>query len=182
MSSFPDVYETVNNITDTGIQYFFVSEGVTDVIKAVQYSYVLDFHGWRVYNLGFGDYHADTDSISDDLTTNNGDPFRVFHTVLGTIPQFFKTYSDAMTMVWGSDSKEDYQEKCRLSCKKKCSGGPCKNAHRRINIYRNFVNKNLETLTQEYFLYGGTLPYDNQIIIEDYIKDKPYASVLLRKK
>ena len=27
MSTFPDVYETVDNITSTGIQYFFFSEG-----------------------------------------------------------------------------------------------------------------------------------------------------------
>jgi len=49
MSAFPDIYETVGNITDTGIQYFFVSEGEADIIKAVQYAYVLDFQGRRVY-------------------------------------------------------------------------------------------------------------------------------------
>jgi hypothetical protein len=70
--------------------------------------YVLDFRGRRVYNLGFGDYDLDTDSISDDLTTNNGDPYKVFHTVLHTIPQFFETYSDAMMMVLGSDPTVPY--------------------------------------------------------------------------
>ena len=70
--------------------------------------YVLDFRGQRVYNLGFGDYDLDTDSISDDLTTNNGDPYKVFHTVLHTIPQFFETYSDAMMMVLGSDPTVPY--------------------------------------------------------------------------
>jgi hypothetical protein len=35
--------------------------------------------------LGFGDYDLENDKIVDDINTNNGDAFKVFNTVLGTI-------------------------------------------------------------------------------------------------
>ncbi len=181
MSAFPHIYETIDNITETGIQYFFMSEGKSDIIKAAQYTYVWDFDGRRVYNLGFGDYDPNTDSISDDLTTNNGDPYKVFHTVLDTIPKFFKTYEDAMMIVWGSDSKQDFQDNCRLACKKKCRPAECKNAHRRINIYRNYVDKNYDSLKNQYEFYGGSIDTENQLFIEYYIKSKNYSSVLVKK-
>ena len=182
MSTFSDIYETINNVTENGIQFFFVSEGKSDIIKAVQYSYVLDFRGKKVYNLGFGDYDPDTDSIVDNLASNNGDPYKVFNTVLNTILQFFSVYENAMMMVWGSDSKQEFQENCHIACKKKCPPTECRNAHRRINIYRNYVNKNYDTLTKEYQFFGGSITVENQIFIEDYVKWKDYTSVLLRKK
>jgi hypothetical protein len=182
MSTFPDIYETVDNITSTGIQYFFFSEGKSDIVKAVQYAYILDFQGKRVFNLGFGDYDPDTDTISDDLTTNNGDPYKVFHTVLNTIPRFFTTYEDEMMMVRGSDSTQDFMDNCRPSSRKKCRPNECKNAHRRINIYRGYVDKNFDNLTKEYKFYGGSADIENQMLVEDYIKGKQYITVLLTKK
>lgn len=181
MSAFHHVYETIDKPTETGIQYFFMSKGIIDIIKAVEYTYVWDFDGGQVYNLGFGDYDPDTNSILDESVSNNGDPYKIFHTVLDTIPKFFKSHEEAMVIVWGSDSKQDFQDNCRLSCKKECRPAECKNAHRRINIYRNYVNKNYNILTKQYKFYGGAINIENQIFIESYVKGKYYSSVLLKK-
>jgi hypothetical protein len=62
-----------------------------------------------------------------------------------------------MMMVWGSDSTKEYQSNCYLSCKKDCAPYACKNAHRRITIYRNYVNKNLAVLSLDYKFYGGSI-------------------------
>jgi len=43
----------------------------------------------------------------------------VFNTVLHTVPDFFTKYPNDIIIVSGSDSKDDFSEKCRLTCKKK---------------------------------------------------------------
>src|SRR5258707_986187 len=96
MSQFTDAYDTVETVTDSGIRYFFLSEGKGSIIKIIQYTYIQDLLGRKLYNLGFGDYDLRTGSILDDLTPNNGDPYRIFHTVLSTIPSFFNIFPNAM--------------------------------------------------------------------------------------
>ena len=90
MSNVPNIYETIADVTETGVQYFFISKGTSNIIKAIQYSHALDFQDKKVYNLGFGDYDSKTNSIDDDVISNNGDAYRIFHTVLNTIPHFSK--------------------------------------------------------------------------------------------
>jgi hypothetical protein len=85
-------------------------------------------------------------------------------------------------MIKGSDSVAAYPEKCRLNCKKKCIPPTCKNAHRRINIYKSFLNKNFEQLSQEYAFWGGIINDENQEIIEEYKLINNYSSVLFIKK
>lgn len=182
MSNPGTFYDVEKSITETGIQYVFVSEGENDIIKAIQYSYVQMFMDRSLYNLGFGDYDAQTDTISDDSNSNNGDHYKVFNTVLSTIPNFFDNYPDAMMAVQGSDSKPEYLEKCRLTCKKKCIEGECRNSHWRINIYQSYVDKNYDALEVEYKFYGGKRGADNQIVIDDYEKGKRYDTVLLFRK
>jgi hypothetical protein len=182
MNTVGTIYDTEENISEDGIQYFFVSKGRNDIFKVVQYLYVQDFLGRKVYNLGFGNYDAENDLIVDDEITNNGDHYRVFNTVLSTIPNFFKTYEDAMMMVQGSDSKLEFIEKCRQTCKRKCGDERCKNSNRRIRLYRNYVNKNYSALTEEFVFYGGNRNIDNHIVIEAYQKDEKYDSLFLEKK
>ena len=181
MSHFTDAYDTVEEVTDTGIHYFFMSEGKKDIVKAIHYMYVRDLMGKRVYNLGFGNYDPATDRIIDDLTPNNGDHYPIFHTVLSTIPGFFRTYPDAMMMVQGSDSTQRYIMNCRLTCKKKCNGRVCRNAHRRINLYRNYVEKNYGTLNKEYIFLGSKTNVEDQPITEPFQKGKNYYTILLHK-
>jgi hypothetical protein len=80
-------------------------------------------------------------------------------------------------MVRGSDSEQDFQDNCRISCKKKCRPTECKNAHRRINIYRGYVDKNFESLTKEYKFYDGHTNIENQMLIENYTKGNQYFSI-----
>ncbi|HEV2481885.1 MAG TPA: hypothetical protein VGS79_19595 [Puia sp.] len=117
MSNYPYTYNTIAGAIEHGIQFLFVSRGKVNIIKAVRYVYALDLKGKPVYNLAFGDYDLRTDTFIDDQISNNGDTYRVFHTVLSTIPHFFSVHPDAMMMVWGSDSTKSYQENCHLSCK-----------------------------------------------------------------
>jgi hypothetical protein len=74
------------------------------VFKMIEYSYAFDHQERKVYNLAFGDYSFKTGSFSDHPVTNNGDSYQVYHTVLITIPHFFRAFEDAMLMVRGSDS------------------------------------------------------------------------------
>jgi hypothetical protein len=175
-------YEIEESVTESGIQYSFMSEGKTDIIKVIEYSYVQDFMNKPLYNLGFGDYDAENDKIFDSSVSNNGDHYKVFNTVLNTIPSFFDHYQNAVMIVQGSDSKSDFLNKCKITCKKKCPAGECKNSHRRINVYRSYVDKNYDTLIEDYTFYGGEINADNQMIIESYQKGKKYDSVLLLKK
>lgn len=181
MSNVPNLYETASNVTENGALFFFVSKGNSDIIKAVQYSHVLDFEGRMVFNLGFGDYDPVADSILDEVISNNGDAYKVFNTVLSTIPYFFTVFKDAMMMVSGSDSRQEYQDICRQTCRKKCSSDQCKNAHRRINLYRSYVNKNFLELSKHYKFYAGTVENENQIFIEDYSNNTHFNYVFLTK-
>lgn len=182
MSSYPYIYNTVTGAIENGIQFLFISKGEVNIVKAVRYVYALDFRGRPVYNLAFGDYDLQTGTLFDDQTSNNGDAYHVFRTVLATVPQFFLSYPDAMLMVWGSDSTKKYQENCRRSCKKNCTTDICKNAHRRITIYRNYINKNLTELSTDYKFYGGSMNNENQIVVEDYKKNRQYPAIIIRKK
>ena len=181
MSSMPNLYETVSKVTETSVLYFFVSRGDCHIIKAVQYSHVLNFDGKKVFNLGFGDYDPVTDSILDEVISNNGDAYKVFNTVLSTIPYFFAVFRDAIVMVSGSDSRPGFRDICRLSCTKKCSPDQCTKLHRRINLYRNYVNRNFFELSKQYKFYTGTIENENQLFIEDYRSDSLFAYIFLSK-
>lgn len=97
-------YDTQENVTDEGIQYTFISEGIIDIFKVIEYVYVRDFLGKKLYNLGFGDYDVQKGVILDGVISNNGDHYRIFNTVLNTIPIFFENYPNAIMIVQGSDS------------------------------------------------------------------------------
>ena len=159
-----------------------MSEGKKDVFKTIDYSYFLDHQGEKVYNLAFGDYVLGDDSFADNITTNNGDPYKVYQTVLATIPYFFQTYADAMLMVQGSDSTQQFFNNCHLTCNRKCPSGECRKAHRRISIYRNYIDKNLDSLIREYEFFGNMGSNVNQILIEKYVKGKKYLMVFLKKR
>ena len=70
-------------------------------------------NGKQVFNLGFGDYDITTDTLDDKINSNNGDHYRVFNTVLSTIPTFFDAYKGAILMVNGSDGTQKFVEFCK---------------------------------------------------------------------
>lgn len=86
-----------------------------------------------------------------------------------------------MVMVAGSDSIDSYPQKCWPNCKKKCVPSVCKNANRRITIYKNFVNKNWELLAKEYKFWGGFKLNDFQGYMEEYKTLNKYQVVYFQK-
>ncbi len=119
MNSFQDVYSTREyHIAQGTLRYYFVSKGKKDIVKAVQYQYVRHFDDRPLFNLGFGDYNPETGTVSDEEISNNDDQYKVFHTVLNTIPRLFDAYGDVILLVQGSDSKPEFIDKCRLGCYK----------------------------------------------------------------
>jgi len=182
MAGFYNIYETNETATDNSVKYLFISSGDNDIIKAIEYRYVQDFNDSPLYNLGFGDYNIDDDEIDDQSNSNNGDVYPVFYTVLSTIPMFFVHKPEAVMMVQGSDNSNEYTEKCKPTCKKKCINNICRNLNRRIKAYRHYVNKNYEMLQKEYEFFGGLRIAGSRIITEKYEVGKEYDSIFCKKR
>jgi hypothetical protein len=182
MNNFQNVYHTREyQVANDLLQFYFVSKGEKDIVKVVQYQYVKDFDGRPLFNLGFGDYDMERGTFSDEEISNNNDHYKVFHTVLNTVPRLFDAFGNIILMAQGSDSRQEYIDKCRGSCSKKCNDGPCKNAHRRISIYRGFVNKHFEDLSENYSFLGSE-GIENQKLIEPYQQWKKYKAVFVMRK
>jgi len=56
MKGVENIYQMEENVSSNGMNFFFISKGKADIVKIVQYLYVQDLNGTKVYNLGFGDY------------------------------------------------------------------------------------------------------------------------------
>lgn len=163
------------------ILYYFISEGNSKLIKAIQYLYVADIKDHKVYNFAFGDYDQKNEEINDSVNTDNGDVYKVFNTVLSTVPLFFESMPDAMLIVQGSDSTAEFSYKCRMTCVRRCDD-KCKKSHRRIHIYSGYVNKNFDELGKEFTFYGGINGTDNKIVTKEYVPGEKYDAVLVLKK
>ena len=176
-------YPTIEEKYDSKkiIRYYFISVGNKKIVKAVQYDYIKNINNIPLYNLGFGDFNRETGQISDNEISNNNDQYTVFHTVLNTIPRLFETCGNIILMVQGSDSKPEFKENCTMTCTRKCKTGECKKAHRRMNIYRNFLDKNLDQLSNQYLFWGGDGIEDYKLLAP-YEKGKNYMTVITSKK
>src|SRR5688572_28787008 len=113
-------YEVIRKSSEDRIRFYFISSGKRRIIKVVDFVRLKEFEDLEVYNLGFGDYNVDTNLMEDQLYTHNGDERKVFNTVLNTILIFFQHYPLKMLIIRGSDSKEEFKEKCRITCTKNC--------------------------------------------------------------
>ncbi len=175
-------YPTLENRSESSIRFYFVSTGEQTIVKAIDYTQVGTYEGKRVFNLAFGDYDELENRIIDSSHSNNGDVYRVFYTVLDTIPKFFATFKEEIMMVQGSDSQPGYLEKCKLTCRKNClNSASCKNKDKRINIYRNYVNREYASLIEEYSFFGG---FQTQFgtTFEPYEVEKKYDAVFVIRK
>lgn len=182
MTGFQDIYD-INEYQKgvDNLRYYFVSKGEKDIIKIVQYQHVKQFGGFPLFNFGFGDYDLETGNLSDKEMSNNKDHYKVFHTVLETVPRFFDIYGDVMLMVQGSDSSSEFIEHCKANCSRKCNDNDCKKSHRRINVYRGFLDKNFDILSEKYIFKGGKGMEDHNLI-EDYRKGEKYNAIFVSKK
>ncbi|MEB2777436.1 hypothetical protein SYJ56_19130 [Algoriphagus sp. D3-2-R+10] len=147
--------------------------------KIVEHSFIETRGNRKVYNLGFGDFNVETGQVIDDEVFNMGDGRIVLNTVLSTIPLFFDKNPDDAMIVQGSDSRDDFPDKCRMTCNKSCNGN-CKKKHQRIRIYCNFLDKNFKELVKEYIFFG--LSESKGLDFEQYIPGNSYKSVLIYKK
>lgn len=176
-----NAYEFQQEKSVSELTFFFISEGSKEIIKVVQYSFIRILDGTPVYNLGFGDYDIENEMMHDNVNTNNGDAYKVFNTVLNTIPVFFTYHPGAMLMVQGSDGRPEFTVTCRLTCVKKCQKD-CKNYNRRLNVYKGYVNKNFIQLSVDYQFFGGKWFAFQGIVMEPYLIKNDYEAVFVLKK
>ena len=174
----PEIRSSENNI-----QFVFISKGKTTIFKAIEYAFVNSLGTKNVFNLGFGDYDPVTKVTRDDILSNNDDSYKVFNTVLNSIPVFFNKYPDALLMVEGSDSKPEFAKACKQNlCNKRCrTAEGCKNKNRRIKLYTNYVSKNWDILSREYKFYGGINNQNNELDIVDFEPNNNYQVVFVIK-
>lgn len=163
------------------IQFIFASTGSTTIIKTIEYSPITVIEGTVIYNLGFGDFDEATGTLFDDVDSNNGDMYTVFNTVLHTVPIFFQTISDCAIVVSGSDSHDEFEEKCRSKCeRRKClNNNICKKKDQRIKTYRYYIDKNFESLSEEYLFYGKN---KSDSSFSEYVPFVEYDDILVYKK
>lgn len=173
-------YELIEHKTDDKLKFFFKSTGKSTLIKTIEYAPIGYLDTKRVYNLAFGDYDRKNDQINDSVNTENGDVYKIFNTVLTSVPLFFSFFTDSIIIVQGSDSRPDFADECKLTCRKRCLDH-CKNEHRRINIYRYYVNSNFKDLSTDFAFYGGFNSITDKMNIEKYIPYKKYDAVLVMK-
>lgn len=178
MRSIP-TYRTI--VIDKGddniLKYLFESTGEKNIIKVIEYSFIREVSGIKIYNLGFGHYHNGL--LVDDSNSNNGDMRKIFNTVLSTVPKFFREINDAAIFVQGSDSISNFQQKCQPTCKKNCVDY-CKNYNRRIRTYCYYVNKYFTKLNEEYMFFGY-VSNENSIFV-NYLPGNEYLGILVVKK
>jgi hypothetical protein len=174
-----DVFEDFE--PQNGLKFYFKSEGKANIDNAIHYTPITGFDGVRNFNLGFGVYDTDRKLIDDSIITQNGDVYKVFHTVLHTIPRFFELFPKDSLIVRGSDSGRSFVKHCRQNCTKKCTSY-CKNQNRRIRAYRHYVDKNYEDLIEEYTFFGTLKKRMHPSELESYVPKSDYVSILVSKR
>lgn len=177
-------YETTESSDPVSTNYLFFSEGnkgKDEVLKIIQFAYVRDFNNKSIYNLGFGDFDIVAGEMNDESMTDNGDVYKVFNTVLGTIPPFFEKYPNAAILVRGSDGQAEYEHKCRQSCTKKCTEF-CHKFNRRMKLYCNYVSRKLSLFEADYQFIGGIANNKNWFDFEKFTPGKLYDGLLVSRK
>jgi hypothetical protein len=183
MNNYQDIYAITEEqlATRNDYRFYFVSTGKKDINKMIEYEFVKDIENGPLFNLGFGNYNSATDGLLDEVVSCNDDHYKVFYTVLNTIPRLFLAHTDATILVQGSDSMPQFIERCKANCNRNCGNEECKMAHRRIKIYRNFVDKNFDNLSNDY-AFLGSKNVDNFEDAESYQVGEKYISVLVKRK
>lgn len=137
---------------DEELQYFvFTSVGIKgDIKKIVEYSEMNIKH---VYNLSFGDYNEQTDTISDQVITNNGDSLKVLATVASTVYAFTAKQPNAWIFATGSTEV-------------------------RTRLYRMGITNHLAEIQEDFHVYGMRLDET----FEDFVVGEDYIGFLIKRK
>jgi hypothetical protein len=129
----------------------FVSEGPKGRIKKiVEYT---ETSTENVFNLGFGDYDENTNSINDLSVTNNGDSLKVLATVASTVYAFLDKHPNAYVFATGSTSV-------------------------RTRLYRMGITNNLAEINETFVVYG----YTENGNWEEFLVGEDYEAFLITKK
>lgn len=130
---------------DEELYYFeFTSVGIKgEIKKIIEYS---KMNVSNVYNLAFGDYDENTDSINDKVITNNGDSQKVLATVASSVYAFTAKYQDSWIFATGSNEA-------------------------RTRLYRMGITNNLIEIRQDFYVYGMKMDetFEEFIVGEDYL-------------
>lgn len=170
------------------IKYLFESINQytsSQTVKAIEYSNLDATHNsLLIFNLGFGDYDIKTNSFDDSSLTANGDTYKIFNTVLSTVPAFFETFPDSALFISGSDSTDEFEKKCKQNCTRNNCINSCKKRGQRIKTYCNYVNKHYDSLVQEYHILGGVITNKdtNHTSLIEFKKGEIYDALLIYKK
>lgn len=184
MSNIDHRYVT-NLVPDSEVQaYLFLSKGQStdkDIPKIIQYEYVRDLDYRSIYNLGFGDFEVETGKIHDGTMTDNGDVYKIFNTVLSSVPLFYKRYPRDIILVQGSDGRQDFEAECRPNCVKNCTI-VCHKFNRRMKLYCNYLSRKIDIFESEYQFLGGIKNIANWFDFEVFIPGKLYDSIMIFQK
>ena len=115
-------------LTESEAELFkFTSEGIKgDFKKLVVYSQMARK---SIYNLAFGDYDEETNSINDTVITNNNDSQKVLATVASTLYVFTDKHPNVWVYATGSNSA-------------------------RTILYRMGITVNLEEILEDFAVFG----------------------------
>jgi hypothetical protein len=112
----------------------------------------------------------------------DGDIYKVFHTVLSTIPIFLEMHDTAYVIVRASDSDIQFRIDCMKKCSRNCQSGFCRKFERRLKIYRHFVDKYETLLLLNYEILGGVTDIEDFLKFERYKPRFRYDAIMVSRK
>lgn len=138
-------------VTESAAELFkFTSEGTKGSIrKLVVYTQMLEKD---IYNLAFGDYDEETNSINDNVVTDNKDSQKILATVASTLYIFTDKHPNVWVYATGSNAA-------------------------RTRLYRMGITTNLEEILEDFEIYG--LSGETWQAFE---KRKEYEAFLVKRK
>ncbi len=138
-------------LTESEAELFkFTSEGKKgNIKKLVVYSQMLEND---IYNLAFGDYDEETNSINDTVITNNNDSQKVLATVASTLYVFTDKHPNVWVYATGSNSA-------------------------RTRLYRMGITTNIEEVLEDFEVFG----LSNETW-QEFEKGKEYEAFLVKRK
>jgi hypothetical protein len=95
------------------------------ILKAVNYSFVSE----NLFNLGFGDYNAETGQINDKAVSDNWDMQKVLTTVAKTLYIFTNQYPESFVAIAGSTPS-------------------------RTRLYQMSISNNLALISHDFLVWG----------------------------
>lgn len=129
----------------------FTSEGQRGSIKKlVEYSATATEN---VFNLGFGDFDEEKQTIDDATVTNNGDSLKVLATVASTVYAFTTKYPKAWIFATGSNAV-------------------------RTRLYRMGITNNLAEISGDFEVFG----YDDKGKWVKFVPGEDYEAFLITRK